>query len=149
MKPYPSTSFSGATAFVQIAGSIGSSESGGSCTMMPWIVESLFNSSTALRTLRQKCNTVSAQKSVAQNFKGITFKKLLIKLSCWTMQLISMGLSVLSGSFCCVLGQETELSWSLFPSRSVLNNRWNQIVWLSYMYWKYYEIYHSKVFIPE
>lgn len=83
MKAYPSTSFSGATAFVQIAGSIGSTESGGSCTMMPWIVESLFNSSTALRTLTQKCNNVSAKKSVVQNFKGITLNKLL-KLSCRT-----------------------------------------------------------------
>lgn len=32
---YPSTSFPGATAFVQADGSMGSDESGGSCTIMP------------------------------------------------------------------------------------------------------------------
>lgn len=47
---YPSTSFSGATAFVQADGSMGSDESGGSCTIMPWTVGSLLSSSTFFNT---------------------------------------------------------------------------------------------------
>lgn len=51
---YPSTSFSGATAFVHADGSIGSEESGGSWTIIPWMEGSLFSSSTFFKTFRKE-----------------------------------------------------------------------------------------------
>lgn len=141
MKAYPSTSFSGATAFVQIAGSIGSTESGGSCTMMPWIVESLFNSSTALRTLRQKCNTVSAKKSVVQNFKGITLNKLL-KLSCRTTidhyGFISTGRVILLCS--------RASNWLSFHGASFHQEVYSIMDEINFFHWA---IKNTKVFFPE
>lgn len=57
---YPSTSFSGATAFVQADGSMGSDESGGSCTIMPWTLGSLLSSSTFFNTWRLENYPISA-----------------------------------------------------------------------------------------
>ena len=75
-KNYPSTSFSGDTAFVASEESIGFSESNGSWTIIPWTLSSLFNLSTVDKTLKIRESLLNQLKQLEtlSNPKGLNKK---------------------------------------------------------------------------